>query len=357
MKKQLFIIIVALFAISFSNVYGQATHGSSPQTVSCSDNSLSPIAGKPYKYAATVNPTGGNFQWWAQKGTTFIQTAAGVTTNTMASRLTVASGGLISTSASYGTTSALDSVIITWSSATLAATTLASPTFVAVQYDAPPSGCANNLKVYKLSPLFAFVVDIKNVEDATKTSLAYGAAESQCVSPVVGAVYNSVTSEMEIDNGNDTLYFEVVAANFTNYWIPSFHLAGLLTGQAASMTWSYSNTFTPATGTYTAQAGVTGTPLTFSNSTQVAVDPSTNTNLGVSIYVRVIIQNQHNENLTGQNITLAVEGADADGSADINNATCVAPSSIYEDSALQAINPRPTVTPVGTGTFIPTTTP
>lgn len=351
MKKQLFILIVAIFAMNFSNVFGQATNGSAPRPILCTDDALHPIAGKSYNYSAVVNPTGGNFQWWAQKGTNFITSG----TNTIATRLTVAAGALVTTSSNYGTASATDNVSITWASSTLAGTSYpSSPTFVAVQYDAPVTGCSNNLKIFKIEPVFAFVVDIKNVNHATLVPKAYDAAENQCVSPVAGANYNATTDTMEMDYGSDTLYFEVVAANFTSYWIPSFKLSGLLTGQAASMGWFYSGAITGTPdATYTSQNGTTGDTLTFSNTTHVNVLPATNTNLGVSIYVRVIVQNNRNENLAGQNITIAVEGANADGNADIANSTCAAPTKPYEDLAMQTVDQRPTVGP-GTGTnFIP----
>ena len=354
MKKQLLVLIVALFAMNFTNVWGQAINGSSPRPVSCTDDLLHPIAGKPYDYSAVVNPTGGNFQWWAQKGTNFMSGS----TNTIATRLTVTSGALVSTSSNYGTTGTADNVTITWASSTLTNTVYpASPTFVAVQYDAPVTGCANNLKVFKIQPIFAFVVDIQNVNHATLLPKGYDISESQCVSPTVAADYDAVNDKMIMDYGADTLYFEVVAANFTSYWIPSFHLDGLLTGQAASMTWSYSNSFIPAGTSYPSQNGTTGSTLTYEDLTHVTVGSSTNTNLGVSIYVRVIVQNKHNENLAGQNITLSVEGVNAEGAHDIANLTCAAPSTQYEDLAMQTVNPRPTVTP-GTGsTFITPTTP
>jgi hypothetical protein len=358
MKKQLLILIVAIFAMNFTTVFGQAINGTDSRPTTCgTGDALHPIAGQSYNYSAIVNPTGGNFQWWAQKGTTFVQTALGVTTNTMASRLTVGAGELIATSASYGTTSATDNVSITWASSTLAGTSYpASPTFVAVQYDAPVAGCANNLKVFRIDPIFAFVVDITNVNHADLIPKAYDIAESQCVSKTIGATYDAGTEKMVMDYGADTLYFEVIAANFTSYWIPSFHLDGLLTGQSASMTWSYSNTFTPAGATYPSQNGTTTSTLTYGDATHVLVDPATNTNLGVSIYVMVIVQNQHNENIAGQNITLSVEGVNADGAHDVLNSTCAAPASQYEDLAVQSVNPRPTVTP-GAGSFITPTTP
>ena len=73
MKKQILILIVAFFAMSFSNVFGQATNGTTPRPTVCgSGDALHPIAGHSYNYSATVNPTGGIFQWWAQTGNTFI---------------------------------------------------------------------------------------------------------------------------------------------------------------------------------------------------------------------------------------------------------------------------------------------
>jgi hypothetical protein len=60
MKKQFCLLLIAVFAISFSNSYGQALPGSAPRGTKCVDDALHPIAGKPYDYVATGAVAGVN---------------------------------------------------------------------------------------------------------------------------------------------------------------------------------------------------------------------------------------------------------------------------------------------------------
>ena len=85
----------------------------------------------------------------------------------------------------------------------------------------------------------------------------------------------------------------------------------------------------------------------------------TNTTLGVSIYVRVTINNGLYEGLTDDAISLAVEAVNDSAEPDIDNATCAAPATTYEDVATQTLNiVRPTVTSVpATGAFVVQTLP
>ena len=137
MKKQILLLIMAIIAAT--SAFGQMLPGSAPlPLVGCTTDATHPLAGVPYDYSVVVNPTGGNFQWWATKDVDFIKTTAGVTTNNIGTKLTVGTD-LLGTSANYGNTGILDNVNITWSSATLAGTTVAAPTFVVVQNDATTS--------------------------------------------------------------------------------------------------------------------------------------------------------------------------------------------------------------------------
>ena len=75
MKKQILILTFILVAsiASISNVFGQnATPGSAPMPLTCSDGALTPMAGKSYDYQAEFAPTGGDAYWYATKSTTFM---------------------------------------------------------------------------------------------------------------------------------------------------------------------------------------------------------------------------------------------------------------------------------------------
>jgi hypothetical protein len=333
MKKQILILAMVLTTICISTTYGQMVHNSDPQPLSCTPDPLHPTAGVPFNYAALVTPNGGNFQWWATKDVNFIAATA----NNMGTRLTVGAGlPLSAASASYGTTSATNNVDITWSAATLAGTTAASPTFVVVQYDATGTNCANNLKVYQIAPVNAFIVDIKNM-DQTKISLAYSTPYSLCVSNIASAKYDAPTKAIVTDYGNNVLYFEVVAANFSGGYIPSFKVTGLSAGQTvAALDLFVDPAFATAPIATTVTAGV------YSPAAALTSTAPTTAN-GVSVYARLTIANGTHENLNDDNITLAVNGTDMSGQNSVDNTKCDTPSN-FDDTATQTLTRRPTVT-------------
>ena len=211
------------------------------------------------------------------------------------------------------------------------------------------------MKVYQVLPKNAFTVDILNIKSTGLTPLAYGTTDSQCYADIASAKF--VSPNMVYDYGVNKMFFEVVAANFTKAFTPSFKLSGLKTGQSALVEWTVDKTFaTGLTALGAAQTATTGTPLSFAG--QVVNTSVTNTTLGVSIYVRVTINNGLYEGLTDDAISLAVEAVNDSAEPDIDNATCAAPAATYEDVATQTLNMRPTVTSVpATGAFVVQTLP
>lgn len=345
MKKQfLFLLVLAFFA--GITAYGQAVPGSAPRGTNCTDDALHPIAGKPYTYQASANPTGGNFLFWATKDQNFITTVAGTTTNNLATMLTTPVD-LLATSGNYGASGATDNVSITWSDLVLSQTTAGSPTFVAAHYAAPVSGCADNFRVWSILPIKAFTVDIRNIENASSTILGYDAAEDQCMDVVRGATYSG--GAMVYDFGTQVLYFEVVAANFTNSWTPTFTLSGLHAVQTGLVEWTYD---APATW---------GAGTVWNAANTVVTTNETNTSNGVSIYVRVTITNNNYEGTVARPITLAVDGVNSVNEWDIENNTLTNPGPLCNpgtlndmmDVAVQSLQPRPTLTPVTPVPFVP----
>jgi len=342
MKKQILLLIMAIIAAT--SAFGQMLPGSAPlPLVGCTTDATHPLAGVPYDYSVVVNPTGGDFQWWATKDVDFIKTTAGVTTNNIGTKLTVGTD-LLGTSANYGITGILDNVNITWSSATLAGTTVAAPTFVVVQNDATGTNCANNLKVYPILPVNGFTVDIKNMDQAKVPVALYTDPMAVCVADIESAKY--VAGAIVTNYGTNILYFEVVAANFTGGYTPSFQLTGLAAGQTVtSLEIAVASTFaTPIATTLAAGAYSPAAPIT--------IDPSvTNTSAGVSIYVRLTIANGTHEHLADSAIALAVNGTNVAGQKDVVNTAC-ATLTDFEDIATQTLTKRPTVTSVQAGGFI-----
>lgn len=358
MKKQILIFVFLVIAV-FANVtmsYGQnAVHGSTgPDGTPCTSDALHPIAGVPYNYQVATNPSGGTYTWWATKNPVFITSTVATPTvitmnNSGANVLTVLAGDLLSATTNYNTALGTDQVGIIWSSNILANTKFkTNPTFVAVHYTPPAGlGCADNFKVFELDPKNAFTVDILNWNSTNTAALAYGATASQCVADVTSAKYNAGAYQMDYLYGYNMLYYEVIAANFTNNWMPKFQFTGL-TGnldQSAIAEWSYTNTF-PAATTY--PIDIT-TGATVSATTNLA-----DTSNGVSIYVRITIQNNHFETLGDQTVTVKVDGLNTAGEWDVVNATCTPPAAPdFVDIAQQVIQKRPTVIE-GTTSIIPT---
>ena len=348
MKKQIFTLtfFVLAFFGGLTDVLGQAQHVSDPRGINCVDDALHPIAGKEYTYQAASNQTG-DYTFWATTDPNFITTTGGVTTTNIATMLTTPSE-LLTATANYGSANSSDQVGITWSDAILSATDPAtSPTFVAVNQDGT---CANNFKVWSIDPLTAFTVDIRNIEDATLAPMAFDATDNQCFDQVRGATYNA--GQVEYDYGTQVLYFEVIAANFTDSWTPTFTLSALGNGQTAVIEWAYDNAFTnPATPVVV----TSGTP----SATAVTTNETTTTT-GVSIYVRVTITNGTYEGIASTDVTLTVDGQNSVNEWDIENNTlsdagplCNATTAADGmDAATQTIDPRPTVTPSAPTPFV-----
>ena len=352
MKKQiLFLTFFSLAVIAgTSSVFAQAVHDSDPRGHACVDDALHPIAGKSYDYTANSNEDG-NFTFWATKDPDFITTSGGVTTNNLSSMLlspTTSPTGtdLIATSANYGVatpTAAGDGTVsITWSDAVLSGTNAASPTFVAVMKD---GDCTNNFEAWAIDPIEAFTVDILNLEDASQNPLAYDAQDDQCYDVVNNATYDAGSGQIIYDFGTQVLYYEVIAANFSGSYTPTFTLSGLQTGQTATIEWAYDKAFT--------------SPVTVTSGTASATPVTTSlpeTYQGVSIYVRVTIANQTYEGLSDTPITLAVDAQNSVGDWDIDNgdgSLCVATSGADQaDTAIQNLTARPDVQATSPAGFV-----
>jgi len=336
MKKQILILIVALFAISFSTAFGQAVNNPtiSPTPLTCPTNDpLNPIAGRPYDYSATINPANGTTYWYATKSTTFTNAGARVATEIPADGVAILAGASIyMTSAANATTPT--STQVTWTSEGLAGVTAANPLFMVVEYAGPT--CSNNMKVMKIVPKVAFTVDITNLDHTNAATLPYGTAENQCYSDVAGSSYDLANDNITIDYGTNVLYYEVIAANFTGSYAPTFQLTGLQGTQTADIDWDYvkntyaNNLVTAGTGTITTPAATVSTS-------------ATNTSNGVSIYVRVTVHNNGYEGLSTDAIDLAVDAVDASLNQDVEpDCTTIL---AYGDVASQSLNARPTIAP------------
>ena len=218
---------------------------------------------------------------------------------------------------------------IIWNATGLNTVTPLAPLFLVIDYSAPAvGGCANNMKVYPIVPQNGFTVDIYNL-DQNKANPVFNTSLDVCSSNIKGASYNGTA--IVTDYGTNYLYYEVVAANFSGSWTPTMAVSGLDASQSYLIEWSYDNTFaTIQTGDVTTLA--------------------TNTSNGVSIFVRVTVNNSTFEGLADKNVVLTVNG-ESNSKPDVTNTDCTA-SSATDDQATQKLLARPTVTSVPASTFI-----
>ena len=365
MKKQILFLAMFTMALIFAgttNSYGQLLPRTTPaaiDTISCITNSLPlhPVPGVNYTYkmdGETGEEWTSNWTWWATKDTSFINGSGLNTTNAY----TTGAGDLLNASAHYLTSTLnADSVVIAWSPEVLALTKyqdpfdptglVPSPTFV-VAY-AEGINCADNIEVYEINPIPAFVVDIANItEDGVV--LDWGVDTAQCVDIIRSAHYNDGTNTLMMDYGTDTLFFEVVASNFVTSWTPYFQImAGLTDSQVADIgiatTLTNARAGTWITGTSEVTDLATGDSTSFGGVELTALTASEIPN-GVSVIVRVVIHNNTYESLISQTFTLAVDGRDLTDQWDLKEDDCSDPTAAsYDniDEANQFIRPRPTI--------------
>jgi hypothetical protein len=309
--------------------FGQAIHHSNPQPLVCTAGPLNPIAGGPYYYSATLAPDQGSAYWYATTSTQFINNGNRVATpETSAGNFILADSNYMDNNAGDGSPTKTK---ITWNAVGLNTVTPATPLFVVVDYTAPAStGCANNMKVYPITPQNGFIVDIYNL-NASFVPQTFGTTLSSCYSNIKSATYSG--GAIVTDYGTNYLYFEVVAANFSSTWTPTLAISGLATGQTATIEWDYDTQFL--------NPQASGTPVT----TNV-----TNTSTGVSIFVRVTVNNSTYEGLSNTDIVLTANGL-SNGLPDVVNTDC-AQVADDDDQSTQRLLARPTVTSVPAGTFI-----
>lgn len=356
MKRQIFILVFLVLATfaSVSQSYGQAIAGFAPRTLTLANDAMNPIAGKPYDYSAIISPLGGNAYWYATKNTTFMTAGArpaGI--ELPVSATSIIAGTNYVTLAAAAATPTLTNII--WSSDVLnGVNATTAPLFVVVEYNGPTCTTNNNVKVMQIVPKNAFTIDLTNmthvvpVTNPTPTALPYGDAESQCYAGIVSSVWASATG-LTNNYGVNVLYFELVAANFSAAFKPTFQLLGVKGTQTAAIDWGTTiGTYGHAVG-----SGIGLAAMPYTSSEQTVSTTLTNTSGGAAIYIRVTVTNNGYEGLMNDAITLKVDATDNSaptGNPDVNPDGTV--KGAFAELASQTLNLRPTVT-AGTGvTFV-----
>lgn len=367
MKKQILILILAIFAVGLSsNAYGQWA-----RTIDClSPDALHPIAGTPYAYTIDVptpNPgtawTDVNYRWFVTQSTSFINAG---NFNAVVS----GDGSFFNVTAGSGynlLTGGTNTITIVWESAGYDP---ALPVFVGILVEGENGTCSpNNLKIYRIQPLHAFTLDIANVQGGTILSSDYGTNIDNCIADIVSATYDAVNEEIDYQYGENVFVYAVIAANWANGYQLSAQLSNVDANQTATLEWSYDPAF-PAAGTY---------PIGVGNGTHVAANHITpqggNSYVGTDgevIYIRLTIEHGTQfEGIADIQYVLAVNGQLSDGSTLIANMFDVhhecngntPPEPVmadFDDIAYQTLKARPNVvdqTPPAGDDFLPIGTP
>lgn len=355
---------LALIFAGTNKVVGQgAVHGSlAPQDGTlCKDYPLHPKAGESYNYV--VSQVAGDpvtsWTWWATKNPNFIDIATGTGAPNLTNML-LSPGSLISVGTDYGVDkgNAGPSMEITWSPEILAATkyqadaagwatatpAAPTPTFVVAVGN---GDCTNNLQVYEINPTASFTVDITNINPADNTAVGYGVDVDQCVDIIRSALYNSGTDKVDMDYGSNTLYFEVIAANFVTSWLPTFQVMEGLAGdqEITEFSWGYDLATLQAGTSVESFAGPFVNSGVIQGTVPLVADATvTNTAIGVSIFVKVVIDNNTYQSLAPSDIKIAVDGVDYTGQYDLVNEDCSDPGKFDQaDIAIHTLTPRPTI--------------
>lgn len=345
MKKQIFILLVALFAVT--SAFGQLT----PRALTCTvgtEGPLFPALGKSYTYEVTIPNsalfTGASpvltYQWYVTKDFSFV------------SPTKIANGGTdFDATIASGTFDSPANTVIPVSIKWKTTATQAAPYFLVVKVvGADPSCSTQNMKVYKIIPSNMFTLDIANVNPATSTILATETPFSQCISDIVSVTYAAASpDDATYDYGSNTLIWAVAAANWSTSWTPSLLTSGIDANETVTLTWNTKADGTGTGGTFTTSDGsnwTTATPVT--PSTGVSVDAA-----GETIYIRMILDHstpgKNYEGLADEVITLAVDGLTANGDHDLHysatlpvaNALCGLDDDFTYDTTTQTVTARP----------------
>ena len=371
MKKQIFILVLAFIALSFSTAYAQLP--ARPIDVTCLPNdALHPMPGFPYNYIIDVPSPGGTkkFTWFVTQEKNFI--VAGVLTTTR--ELADGTGTHIQTSnGDYNNPASTSLTLpITWKSFTYDA---ANPVFVVVQAINDDGTCSTkNMRVYKIMPVNGFTLDIANMDKSAVPATpnlpgallpGYGVDFAKCISDPVSATYDVTAPEgIKYDFGVDYMFFEVVAANFSTEWKPSFTLTGIDPLETIKVEYSTDKTF-PAVGTEVLAGPANSTAITqvmnYTTTAKVAASVASGGTVGStgeSIYVRVTLTHTAGalsyQGLAAEVVKLAVDGqtqlALATPKGDVHfsktvgvGTDCGKEDGFNNDIAQQTLKPRPTI--------------
>lgn len=250
MKKQ--ILIVTFFVLAFiagtTNVFAQP-NGTGSKTdytgdmyltgaptcatvtaLTCTGNidELHPQAGIEYTYDVTV-PANSTVHWFVlADNNSVIATLGNIADNigTNADDLGDGTGDYILTSTNYNAPSTTTTTTISWK-----AFDGITHQVLLVAYVVDEVACTDNVEVYRILPVPTFTLDVNAIaQDGTEAGAAQTDDAEECVSPVESATYTASADPLttpgvlELNYGENWVFFTVTAANFTHSWQPTFNI-------------------------------------------------------------------------------------------------------------------------------------
>lgn len=346
MKKQILILVLAIFAVSQS--FGQTPF----DPPSCAGDANHPGAGQTYAYTVVVPATpgytgAGTYDWWVTQDANLLSGAV-VPNNT----------DFVATGTYNAPTAGQTTVNITWNGAALGNGNY----YVVIRYretNNSLAGCSpDNIKVFLVTPQNTFWLRIANALDATGAT----GGDEVCAADVSSAMIVDPLDPGEIEYlyGVTTHYVKISANGYTGNWDATLQLGALISDmEYTSVSWDAgaagSGTFTgPAAG----GAWTSATQLPSLNTW----DPGTSEwGLGQEIILTITITHNHHQGLSDLDFTMAIDGSYTLGSPAVTyddlsdaNGPCTTETA-FADITTQTIKARPTLNaaPTPAPQFIP----
>lgn len=248
MKKQILflaVFVMAIFAatksyaqpVTYTNHLTGAPVCANAVGLPCTtEDALHPLPGKPYTYSITVDgnttvPTGTTVLWYVTDQPLVIDgTSAATPTLTPAASRDGNPGSYVLTASAgtYNVAGTSTSIDISWKTFDATAHQVLLVAYIT-------DGCTDNVVAFRIQPSFAFTLDVV----ALLQTGAQGSTE--CVSPVESANYDG--TKLNMNYGENWVYFSVTAANFVHSWMPDFSTTTYTGGgtlDPTSIQWAYS---------------------------------------------------------------------------------------------------------------------
>lgn len=282
MKKQIFILVLLLWAVFFNvnKSFGQ-----------CTATPLTPATGIIYDYGVTITGTNTSptFLWYV---TTDVNLITGTKLLVSDNYFTVDAAG----SAYNNTTGGNSNLKLVWLPKAIGTTF-----YLVVKYtETSGASCSvENMKVFEIKPINTFLLAISG-SNATGANVQ----DANCVSPITGALVTASPATVKYTYGTNTIYYKITASGILGAWKPSIRIPALLGDQTyATARWSSNGgtTWGAVTG-FTAGSGAT-------QDLGLAADATVTDAVNGSTYLlELVINNNNFETLADQVLNVKVDG-------------------------------------------------